>query len=128
MIPPTWMTDHFDIYLTWDQLSLIIAILAALLLPVLSGAKLRAQQIKSLSNVKQLTLAGFIYSNDNAKNPAYRDPNYLGGGAWMGTLALSFRSLKESASCQWQRARLRGPGLGPVDVRSENDALWQLRL
>src|SRR5881628_259110 len=34
----------------------IIAILAALLLPVLSGAKLRAQQIKSLSNVKQLTL------------------------------------------------------------------------
>ena len=89
MIPPTWMTDHFDIYLTWDQLSLIIAILAALLLPVLSGAKLRAQQIKSLSNVKQLTLAGFIYSNDNAKNPAYRDPNYLGGGAWMGTLALS---------------------------------------
>src|SRR2546429_7697834 len=49
----------------------IIAILAALLLPVLSGAKLRAQQIKSLSNVKQLTLAGFIYSNDNGKNPAY---------------------------------------------------------
>jgi len=66
----------------------IIAILAALLLPVLSGAKLRAQQIKSLSNVKQLTLAGFIYSNDNTKNPAYRDPNYQGGGAWMGTLAL----------------------------------------
>src|SRR2546429_2464371 len=67
----------------------IIAILAALLLPVLSGAKLRAQQIKSLSNVIQLTLAGFIYSNDNAKNPAYRDPNYLAGGAWMRTLALS---------------------------------------
>src|SRR5438445_12035247 len=89
MIPPTWMTDHFDIYLTWDQLSLIIAILAALLLPVLSGAKLRAQQIKSLSNVKQLTLAGFIYSNDNGKNPAYYDTNYQGGGVWMGTLALS---------------------------------------
>src|SRR5438105_1086785 len=58
----------------------IIAILAALLLPVLSGAKLRGQQIKSLSNVKQLTLAGFMYSNDNGKNPAYRDPNYQGGG------------------------------------------------
>ena len=57
----------------------VIAILAALLLPALSGARLRAQQIKSLSNVKQLTLAGFMYSNDNAKNPAYRDPNYQGG-------------------------------------------------
>ncbi|PYJ96789.1 MAG: type II secretion system protein [Verrucomicrobia bacterium] len=67
----------------------IIDILAALLLPVLSGAKLRAQQIKSLSNVKQLTLAGFIYSNDNGRNPAYYDPNYQGGGVWMGTLALS---------------------------------------
>src|SRR5436190_21426041 len=67
----------------------VIAILAALLLPVLSGAKLRAQQIKSLSNVKQLTLAGFIYSNDNARNPANRDPKYMGGREWMGNLALS---------------------------------------
>src|SRR5207247_11080138 len=65
----------------------IIAILASLLLPALTGARLRAQQIKSLSNVKQLTLAGLMYSNDNTKYPAYRDPNYLGGGAWMGTLA-----------------------------------------
>ena len=43
----------------------IIAILASLLLPALSGARLRAQQIKSLNNVKQLTLAGVMYSNDN---------------------------------------------------------------
>ena len=66
----------------------IMALLAALLLPTLSRAKLGAQQIKSLSNVKQLTLAGFMYVNDHGKYPAYRDPNYQGGGAWMGTLAL----------------------------------------
>jgi prepilin-type N-terminal cleavage/methylation domain-containing protein/prepilin-type processing-associated H-X9-DG protein len=66
----------------------IIAILVALLLTVLSGAKLRAQQIKCLSDLKQLALTGFMYSGENAKNPAYRDPNYQGGGAWMGTMAL----------------------------------------
>ena len=43
----------------------IIAILAALLLPVLSRAKLRAQQAQCLSNVKQLTLANLVYAGDN---------------------------------------------------------------
>jgi len=39
---------------------------------------------------------------------------------------LSCRSLTESASCQRQSPRHCGSGLGPVDVRSENDALRQL--
>jgi prepilin-type N-terminal cleavage/methylation domain-containing protein/prepilin-type processing-associated H-X9-DG protein len=42
----------------------IIAILAALLLPALSGAKLRAWQIACASNVKQLATAGTIYQTD----------------------------------------------------------------
>jgi prepilin-type N-terminal cleavage/methylation domain-containing protein/prepilin-type processing-associated H-X9-DG protein len=42
----------------------IIAILAALLLPALSKAKVKAQQIRCLNNTKQLTVAWLTYSGD----------------------------------------------------------------
>ena len=42
----------------------IIAILAALLLPALSQSKARAQQIGCLNNLKQLTAAWFLYTDD----------------------------------------------------------------
>ena len=49
----------------------IIAILAALLLPALAGAKKKAQGIACLSNMKQLQLAAIVYSNgNNDSNPA----------------------------------------------------------
>jgi len=43
----------------------IIAILAAMLLPALAGAKRKAQGIKCLSNTKQLTLGWIMYQGDN---------------------------------------------------------------
>ena len=43
----------------------IIAILAAMLLPALMGAKNRAQQTTDLNNNKQLMLAANLYSGDN---------------------------------------------------------------
>lgn len=43
----------------------IIAILAAMLLPALAAAKLKAQKIRCTSNLKQMTLAAFMYQQDN---------------------------------------------------------------
>jgi prepilin-type N-terminal cleavage/methylation domain-containing protein len=120
------MTTKHPIYSAFTLLELlvviaVIAILAALLLSALSGARLRAQQIKCLSNVKQLTLAGFMYSNDNGKYPAYRDPNYLGGGAWMGTLALLG---KEKGVGICPAAPLRNPPPPSGNGQGEADKAW----
>jgi prepilin-type N-terminal cleavage/methylation domain-containing protein/prepilin-type processing-associated H-X9-DG protein len=43
----------------------IIAILAALLLPALANAKVRAQGISCISNMKQLQMASILYAGDN---------------------------------------------------------------
>jgi prepilin-type N-terminal cleavage/methylation domain-containing protein/prepilin-type processing-associated H-X9-DG protein len=43
----------------------IIAILAALLLPALAAAKIRAKNMQCLSNVKQLASGALMYENDN---------------------------------------------------------------
>jgi prepilin-type N-terminal cleavage/methylation domain-containing protein/prepilin-type processing-associated H-X9-DG protein len=43
----------------------IIAILAALLLPALSGAKASAHRVQCISNLRQLSIAWYLYSSDN---------------------------------------------------------------
>jgi len=46
----------------------IIAILAAMLLPALSRAKMRAQTTQCLNNIKQLQICWHLYACDNAGN------------------------------------------------------------
>jgi prepilin-type N-terminal cleavage/methylation domain-containing protein/prepilin-type processing-associated H-X9-DG protein len=63
----------------------IIAILAAILFPVFAQAKAAAKNISCLSNCKQLTLAGLIYSGDYDDQilPAYT----LSASPWENTAA-----------------------------------------
>jgi len=59
----------------------IIAILAALLLPALSRAKRKSQQIVCISNLKQMGLASNMYIQDNAQTFVY-SPEVL----WLNSL------------------------------------------
>ncbi|HMD53402.1 MAG TPA: prepilin-type N-terminal cleavage/methylation domain-containing protein, partial [Phycisphaerae bacterium] len=58
----------------------IIAILAAMLLPALAGAKRRAQDIACENNLKEMSLAGIMYQNDFG--PMAYDPATI----WMAAL------------------------------------------
>ena len=67
----------------------IIAILAALLLPVLAGAKRRAQQTACVSNLKQLVAANIMFADENNGVWMYPsrsgDPDYP-SSQWLGVL------------------------------------------
>jgi prepilin-type processing-associated H-X9-DG protein len=68
----------------------IIAILAAMLLPALAGAKRRAQQAVCESNLRQLCLADVMYAGDNGKFIEATPGGvrtFLGDqGEWMGSI------------------------------------------
>ncbi|HEY1789127.1 MAG TPA: prepilin-type N-terminal cleavage/methylation domain-containing protein [Verrucomicrobiae bacterium] len=62
----------------------IIAILAAILMPVLSAAKLRAQNTLSAANLRQMGQADLVYTGDNNGHYAINGWGGQGGDSWDG--------------------------------------------
>jgi len=62
----------------------IIAILAGLLLPALSQAKLKAERVTCINNQKQLTMAWLMYDDDASDTlPPNASINYYGIPSWV---------------------------------------------
>ncbi len=99
----------------------IIAILAAMLLPALASAKRKAQQINCVSNLKQITLSGFMYVQDTGRLFAYYpyDPTYV-NTLWMGSLIRYHAQVNSVRVCP--TALTNKPalsGLGTADIAWE---------
>ena len=79
----------------------IIGILAALLLPVLSIAKRKAHDIQCVNNLRQLALAGTLYSHDFDKTIAYTDD--LGkpraGDIWLSLISHDYANVDALRLC-----------------------------
>lgn len=62
----------------------IIAILAAMLLPALAKAKVRAQVAQCINSLKQLQTGGVMYSSDNNDSLMPNSPSTTPGQSWIG--------------------------------------------
>jgi prepilin-type N-terminal cleavage/methylation domain-containing protein len=85
----------------------VIAILAAILLPVLSAAKRKAEQVNCVNNIRQLTLASYVYATDTGSHATYNDPATL----WMGTE--NYGGNKKILVCPSTRPQPPDAGAGP---------------
>ena len=95
----------------------IIAILSAMLLPAMASAKRKAQQANCISNLKQITLSGFMYVQDTGRLFAYYpyDPTYA-NTLWMGSLIRYHAQVNNVRICPTAPANKPSIGAGTADL------------
>lgn len=98
----------------------VIGILAALLLPALAAAKRKAHETTCLSNVRQLTMVGFMYANESGSPILYNNSRYP-DGCWMGSSA-DFIKDKRLFICP--TAPLHNPAPDNGNREGAADAAW----
>ncbi len=93
----------------------IIAILAAMLLPALTKAKIRAQGISCVNNMRQLQVASNIYSGDNSEVLPGND-GAPSGGAYIGVVSAS-----GAGQPNWVAGAMAGNGNGANPIGAETN-------
>jgi prepilin-type N-terminal cleavage/methylation domain-containing protein len=91
----------------------IIAILAAMLLPALASAKIKAQVIQSLSNTKQMQLGWQMYAGDNNDFMLPNAPlTGSGVNTWCGTQGEDWYTSGANTNTAQYTASILGPYMG----------------
>ena len=94
----------------------IIAILAAMLLPALAKAKAKATGINCISNLKQLSLAAYLYSADNQDGIPYNRGGTVDSWVAGGTVAFNVDSMPGANNLDNIRAALLFPYNKSVEI------------
>lgn len=95
----------------------IIAILAAILLPALASAKIKAKEASCRSNLKQLGLAELLYVNDDYGAMF----QYPGGGTWIELLRPVYANADKVVICPLTDYQTPQPG---VNTAGDYKTAW----
>jgi prepilin-type N-terminal cleavage/methylation domain-containing protein len=100
----------------------IIGILAAMLLPALSSAKRKAEQINCVSNLKQWGVIWYCYTDDHQGSFSTGKNVDWERGEWAVALQMYYRKKPYLLICPSARMRRGEPGEGPREVQVSLDA------